>query len=70
MFKVWAWFGKLTASANIHLLFFKPTKLQREEVIGWFDDEAKFKYMHNQKIETEKIEEWQEPGRFSKTVGL
>ena len=41
-------------------LSLKPTKLQREEVIGWFDDEANFKYMHNQKLETEKIEEWLE----------
>lgn len=29
----------------------KPTKLHRESVIGWFDDAANFKYMHNQKIE-------------------
>ena len=36
----------------------KPTKLHREAVIGWFDDEANFTYMHNKQIEVEKIEEW------------
>jgi len=36
----------------------KPTKLKRDMVIGWFDDEANFKFMHNQKVEIEKIEDW------------
>jgi putative transposase len=36
----------------------KPTKLHRDSVVGWFDHVANFKYMHNQKIEFEKIEDW------------
>jgi len=36
----------------------KPTKLKRDLVLGWFDDEANFKFMHNQKVEIEKIEDW------------
>ncbi len=35
-----------------------PTKLHRDKVIGWFDDEANFKCMHDQNIEVEKIENW------------
>ena len=38
----------------------KPTKLHRDKVIGWFDNEANFKYMHDNKIETKKIEKWLE----------
>lgn len=38
----------------------KPTKLKRNEVIGWFDNQANFKHMHNNKIEVESIEEWLE----------
>ncbi len=38
----------------------KPTRLQRDEVIGRFDDEANFKYMHRQKVEVEAIEKWLE----------
>lgn len=37
-----------------------PTKLNRGEVIGWFDDEANFKFMHNVEIEIEKLEKWLE----------
>jgi REP element-mobilizing transposase RayT len=36
----------------------KSTKLKRDLVLGWFDDQANFKFMHNQKIEIEKIEDW------------
>ena len=36
----------------------KPTKLCRDSVIGWFDDKANFKYMHDQKVEVEQIEHW------------
>lgn len=36
----------------------KPTKLNREETIGWFDDKANFKYMHNKTIENMQIEDW------------
>lgn len=28
--------------------------------MGWFDDQANFKYWHHQKVETEKIEDWLE----------
>jgi REP element-mobilizing transposase RayT len=38
----------------------KPTKLHRDRVIGWFDNEANFKYAHNQKVEVERIEHWLE----------
>lgn len=38
----------------------KPTKLHREEVIGWFDDKANFKFMHDKKVEVIKIERWLE----------
>jgi REP element-mobilizing transposase RayT len=36
----------------------KPTKLYRENVLGWFDDEANFKFMHNQTIDVEKTDKW------------
>jgi putative transposase len=36
----------------------KPTKLQRDSVISWFDDAASFKHLHNQKIDIEEIEHW------------
>lgn len=36
----------------------KPTKLHRESVLGWFDNVANFKYLQNQKIEFEKLEDW------------
>ena len=38
----------------------KPTKLQRKFVIGWFDDVANFRYMHNKKIDVIEIERWLE----------
>ena len=38
----------------------KPTKLNRDKVIGWFEDQANFKFVHNQKIEIEQIENWLE----------
>ena len=36
----------------------KPTKLKRDTVMGWFDDEANFKFMHDKKIDIEAIEKW------------
>jgi len=45
-------------SSYLTCISIKPTKLQRESVIGWFDDTASFKYLHNQKIEVEEIENW------------
>ncbi|PKP53186.1 MAG: hypothetical protein CVT92_05580 [Bacteroidetes bacterium HGW-Bacteroidetes-1] len=38
----------------------KPTKLKREAVMGWFDDQTNFKAVHEQKIEREEIEQWLE----------
>ncbi len=38
----------------------KQTKLKRESVLGWFDQDANFRNMHNQKVEIEKIERWLE----------
>jgi len=45
-------------SSYLSCVSVKPTKLKRDLVIGWFDDQANFKLMHNQKIEIEKIEDW------------
>lgn len=47
-------------SSYLSCIAVKPTKLNRGRVIGWFDDEANFKYLHNQKVEIEKIENWLE----------
>lgn len=47
-------------SSYLSCISVKPTKLQRETVIGWFDSDAGFKRMHNGKIEVEKIEQWLE----------
>ncbi|HAH23482.1 MAG TPA: hypothetical protein DCL77_06960 [Prolixibacteraceae bacterium] len=38
----------------------KPTKLHREKVMGWFDSQAEFKLLHNEKMEVEKIDKWLE----------
>jgi putative transposase len=35
----------------------KPTKLQRQEVINWFDDIENLKAMHQMKVDTEPISE-------------
>ena len=47
-------------SSYLTCVSIKPTKLKRENVVGWFDNEANFKTMHNQKLEIMKIEEWLE----------
>jgi len=36
----------------------KSTRLMREAVIGWFDDIGNFKYCHEKKVETERMEKW------------
>jgi putative transposase len=36
----------------------KPTKLQRNQVIGWFDDLVNFKLMHNGNPDIDGIEKW------------
>lgn len=38
----------------------KPTKLQREEVIGWFDDKANFKTKHGEELDFIDLESWLE----------
>jgi len=43
-------------SSYLTCISMKPTKLKRDAVMGWFDDQANFKYWHDQKIEIERIE--------------
>ncbi len=45
-------------SSYLSCISVKPTKLQRETVIGWFDDIANFKVVHEGKVEYIKIGEW------------
>jgi putative transposase len=45
-------------SSYLSCVSVKPTKLKRETVLGWFDSEANFKNIHNEKVEIEKIERW------------
>ncbi len=47
-------------SSYLTCISIKPTKLHREQVIGWFDNQANFKYLHDQKVEVEQIERWLE----------
>ena len=47
-------------SSYLTCVSLKPTRLNREKVIGWFDDKANFKFMHDQKIQMEHIEQWLE----------
>lgn len=50
----WPWSSYLACIAA------KPTKLRREKVIGWFDNEANFKYMHQNQVNVEEINGWLE----------
>ncbi|MDP3644086.1 MAG: hypothetical protein Q8S54_12960 [Bacteroidota bacterium] len=45
-------------SSYLSCISIKPTKLKRDAVIGWFDSDANFKNVHNEKIDFEKIEKW------------
>lgn len=47
-------------SSYLTCVSLKPTKLLKNEVIGWFDDKANFKYMHQQHIDFMMLEEWLE----------
>jgi len=47
-------------SSYLTCLSLKPTRLNRDAVIGWFDDAANFKYLHNKTLNTEMIETWPE----------
>ena len=45
-------------SSYLSCISIKPTKLKRDEVIGWFDDEANFKTSHDEKIAFGDLEDW------------
>ena len=45
-------------SSYLSCISIKPTKLKREKVLGWFDNEANFRNLHNEIIEFKKIEIW------------
>jgi putative transposase len=45
-------------SSYLSCITVKPTHLQRDQVIGWFDDLGNFKYCHEKKVETDRIEKW------------
>ena len=45
-------------SSYLSCLSLKPTHLQRDAVIGWFDDLGNFKYWHDKKVEIDRIETW------------
>ncbi len=47
-------------SSYLSCISVKSTKLKRESVMGWFDSQANFKIVHNEKVEIEKIERWLE----------
>jgi putative transposase len=50
----YAWSSYLTCNTN------KATKLKRNEVIGWFNDQSNFKMAHEQDIDRDQIESWLE----------
>ena len=45
-------------SSYLTCISIKPTKLNRDTVMGWFDTKANFKQLHDKKIDFEKIEKW------------
>lgn len=45
-------------SSYLSCISIKPTKLKRDEVIGWFDDKANFITTHGEKMDFEDLEEW------------
>ncbi len=47
-------------SSYLSCVSIKPTKLKRENVIGWFDNEANFKSYHDKKLNIVGIEQWLE----------
>lgn len=47
-------------SSYLTCISMKPTNLHRKEVIGWFGDEANFKYMHGSRLGIKEIENWLE----------
>ena len=47
-------------SSYLTCISVKPTSLNREEVIGWFDNIGNFKALHEKKVEVENIEKYLE----------
>ncbi|MDP3912187.1 MAG: hypothetical protein Q8R96_00410 [Bacteroidota bacterium] len=47
-------------SSYLSCISIKPTKLNRETVMGWFDSDANFKTLHDGKIDIVGIERWLE----------
>jgi len=46
-------------SSYLSCVSLKPTKLKREESVGWFDSQANFIELHNnQKVDVLKIDDW------------
>lgn len=45
-------------SSYLSCISLNPSKIKRDAVIGWFDDEANFKYMHEQKVAIDAIHNW------------
>lgn len=45
-------------SSYLSCISVKPTRLKRETVIGWFDNKAHFKNIHNQTIDIDRIEKY------------
>jgi REP element-mobilizing transposase RayT len=45
-------------SSYLTCISVKPTKLNRETVVGWFDSEANFKTRHNDKIDIDEMNQW------------
>lgn len=45
-------------SSFLSCISLKPTKLKRDEVIGWFDNEANFKTKHDEKMDFRDLEDW------------
>lgn len=48
--------GEYPWSSYLTCVSVKSTRLKRAEVIGWFDSEANFRNVHNEKVEIEMIE--------------
>ncbi|MDO9153746.1 MAG: CRISPR-associated endoribonuclease Cas6 [Paludibacter sp.] len=47
-------------SSYLTCVSIKPTKLKREQVIGWFDNEANFISYHDKKMDIQTLEKWLE----------
>jgi len=45
-------------SSYLTMISVKPTKLHREAVMGWFNSQAEFMLLHNEKMDIEKIDKW------------